>query len=60
LNELEINLKETNPQEFFGNHSKNLEIIKNHFSKLKIVARGSTIKAYGEDKLLNNFQKKNR
>jgi len=58
LNELEINLKETNPQEFFGNHSKNLEIIKNHFSKLKIVARGSTIKAYGEDKLLHNFQKK--
>ena len=58
MNELEINLKETNPQEFFGNHSKNLEIIKNHFSKLKIVARGSTIKAYGEDKLLHNFQKK--
>jgi len=58
LNELEINLKETNPQEFFGNHSKNLEIIKNHFSKLKIVARGSTIKAYGEDELLHNFQTK--
>ena len=58
MNELEINLKETNPQEFFGNHSKNLEIIKNHFSKLKIVARGSTIKAYGEDELLHNFQTK--
>lgn len=58
MNELEINLKETNPQEFFGNHSKNLEIIKNHFSKLKIVARGSTIKAYGEDELLHNFQNK--
>ena len=58
MNELEINLKETNPQEFFGNHSKNLEIIKNHFSKLKIVARGSTIKAYGEVELLHNFQTK--
>ena len=58
MNELEINLKETNPQEFFGNHSKNLEIIKNHFSKLKIVARGSTIKAYGEDELLHIFQTK--
>jgi|TARA_B100001741_G_scaffold313586_1_gene320464 phosphate starvation-inducible PhoH-like protein len=58
LNELEINLKEINPQEFFGNQNKNLEKIKNHFPKLKIVARGLTIKAYGENKLLNKFQNK--
>ena len=58
MNELEINLKEINPQEFFGNQNKNLEKIKNHFPKLKIVARGLTIKAYGENKLLNKFQNK--
>ena len=58
MNELEINLKEINPQEFFGNHNKNLEKIKNHFPKLKIVARGLTIKAYGENKLLGKFQNK--
>ena len=58
MNELEIDLKEINPQEFFGNHNKNLEKIKNHFPKLKIVARGLTIKAYGENKLLGKFQNK--
>ena len=58
MNELEIDLKEINPQEFFGNHNKNLEKIKNHFPKLKIVARGLKIKAYGENKLLGKFQNK--
>ena len=58
MNELEINLKETNPQEFFGNHNKNLNVIKDYFPKLKIVARGTTIKAYGEEKLLVTFQSK--
>lgn len=50
MNELEIILSEINPQEFFGIQNINLELLKSHFPKLKIVARGNKIKAFGEKK----------
>jgi phosphate starvation-inducible PhoH-like protein len=58
LNELEIILSEINPQEFFGIQNINLELLKSHFPKLKIVARGNKIKAFGEKKILDKFQNK--
>jgi phosphate starvation-inducible PhoH-like protein len=52
LNELIIDLSESNPIEFFGVKNKNLTFLKSHFPKLKIVARGSTMKIYGDEEQL--------
>jgi phosphate starvation-inducible PhoH-like protein len=58
LNELSIELTDINPREFFGQHQETITLIKAHFVKLKIVARGNVIKAYGEEAQLNDFQEK--
>lgn len=58
MNELEIILSEINPQEFFGIQNINLELLKSHFPKLKIVARGNKIKAFGEKNILDKFKYK--
>lgn len=58
MNELIIELTEINPGEFFGNQNSNINLLKNHFPKLKIVARGSKIKAYGDDDVLEEFDKR--
>ena len=58
MNELEITLTDINPQEFFGNENKNLELLKFYFPKLKIIGRGNKIIAFGETNLLNKFKNK--
>ena len=58
MNERLIELIEVNPSELFGVNGKYLQIIKKHFPKLKIVARGSVIKAYGEAEVLDEFEKR--
>jgi phosphate starvation-inducible PhoH-like protein len=58
LNERLIELTEVNPSDLFGVNNRYLEIIKKHFPKLKIVARGSRIKAYGEAEVLDEFEKR--
>jgi phosphate starvation-inducible PhoH-like protein len=58
LNELSIELTDINPREFFGQNQETITLIKAHFVKLKIVARGNVIKAYGEEAQLNDFQEK--
>tara|TARA_B110000444_G_C18850594_1_gene605257 strand:- start:3041 stop:3985 length:945 start_codon:yes stop_codon:yes gene_type:complete len=58
LNELEITLSDINPQEFFGNENKNLELLKFYFPKLKVIGRGNKIIAFGEPSLLNKFKNK--
>ncbi len=58
MNERHIEISEVNPSEIFGVHNQNLEIIKKYFPKLKIVARGARIKAYGEKDILDVFEKK--
>jgi phosphate starvation-inducible PhoH-like protein len=58
LNELIIDLSESNPIEFFGVKNKNLAFLKSHFPKLKIVARGSTMKIYGDEEQLGEFDKR--
>ena len=57
MNELEIILSEINPQDFFGTKNVNLELLESYFPKLKIVARGNKIKAYGENSILNEFKR---
>ena len=56
MNEREIILSEISPQEFFGNQNSNLELLKSCFPKLKIIARGNKIRAYGEIGILDEFE----
>lgn len=58
MNEIKIELSEVNPREFFGQQNVHIDQIKSYFPKLKIVARGSTLKAYGEETLLDEFDKR--
>jgi len=58
LNELIIELTEVSPREFFGLQNANIDLLKKFFPKLKIVARGSKIKAYGDEEILEEFDKR--
>jgi phosphate starvation-inducible PhoH-like protein len=58
LNEIKIDLTEVNPREFFGEQNVHIDQIKSFYPKLKIVARGNTIKAFGETALLEQFEHK--
>jgi len=58
LNELILELEEITPKEFFGAQNANIKILKQYFPKLKIVARGNKIKAYGDEDLLEEFDRR--
>ncbi len=58
MNELVIELLEIAPKDFFGEQNTNIELLKKYFPKLKIVARGNKIKAYGDDDLLEEFDRR--
>jgi len=58
LNELTLELTEISPREFFGLENENIDLLRKYFPKLKIVARGSKIKVYGDDELLDEFDKR--
>jgi phosphate starvation-inducible PhoH-like protein len=56
LNDIKIELNNINPQDFFGDQNIHLNKLKSHFPKLKLVARGNFIRAYGEPKILKEFK----
>jgi len=58
LNEIIIELSEISPREFFGQQNQNIELLKRYFPKLKIVARGNRITAYGDEELLEEFDRR--
>lgn len=58
MNELTIELTEINPREFFGQQNTNIQLLKKYFPKLKIVARGNKITAFGEEVLLEEFDRR--
>ncbi|MBO0340583.1 MAG: PhoH family protein [Bacteroidota bacterium] len=58
MNELIIELTEISPQEFFGQQNANIELLKKYFPKLKIVARGNKVKVFGDEELLEEFDKR--
>jgi len=58
LNELVLELTEISPREFFGQQNENIDLLKKYFPKLKIVARGNKIKVYGDESLLEEFDKR--
>ena len=57
MNEIKIEFKEINPQSFFDN-GQTLSKIKETFPKLKLVFRGSFVKAYGDKSELKIFKNK--
>jgi phosphate starvation-inducible PhoH-like protein len=56
LNERIIELIDIAPKEFWGAQDTHLETIKKYYPKLKIVARGTTLKAFGEKEILDEFE----
>ena len=58
MNELILELKQISPNEFFGPQNKNIKLLNGYFPKLKIVARGNKITAYGDKSLLDEFDKR--
>ena len=58
MNEIILELTEISPREFFGQQNENIDLLKKYFPKLKIVARGSKIKAYGDEELLEEFERR--
>ncbi|HBR53859.1 MAG TPA: PhoH family protein [Flavobacteriaceae bacterium] len=58
MNELIIELTEISPRDFFGLQNANIDLLKKYFPKLKLVARGSKLKAYGDEEVLEEFDKR--
>ena len=58
MNDIKIDLSEVNQQEFFGDQNTNIAKLRTYFPKIKIVARGNTLKAYGEEAVLTEFSKR--
>ncbi|HLT51502.1 MAG TPA: PhoH family protein [Arenibacter sp.] len=58
MNELIIELTDIGPREFFGQNNENIDLLKKHFPKLKIVARGNKIKVFGDEKQLDEFDRR--
>ena len=56
LNDIKIDLNNINPQEFFGDQNINLNKLRSSFPKLKLVARGNLLRAYGDPQVLNQFK----
>jgi len=57
LNDIKIELKDINPQDFFGDQDIHLNKLRSYFPKLKIIARGNLLKAYGEPQILEDFKR---
>jgi len=58
LNERLIELVDISPNDLFGPRNANVAILKKLFPKLKIIARGNKLKAFGEPEILDEFEKK--
>ena len=58
MNERIIELTEINPSDLFGTQNSNVDILRKYYPKLKIVARGTSLKIYGEPIILDEFEKR--
>ena len=56
MQEKVIKIEGVDPKDFFGPQSRNIKVLKNNFPNLKIVARGSQIKAYGKSEDLSELE----
>jgi len=58
LNERIIELSEISPKEFWGPQDIHLDVLKKLYPRVKIIARGSLLKIYGEEEVLDEFERK--
>ncbi len=58
MNELKITLESVNPAVLWGPNNEYFELVKRSFPKLKVVARGSELKALGDEQELILFNEK--
>tara|TARA_R110000850_G_scaffold109659_1_gene222734 strand:- start:4415 stop:5368 length:954 start_codon:yes stop_codon:yes gene_type:complete len=58
LNELILEITEISPSELFGQQNSNINLLKKYYPKLKIVARGNRLTVFGDEDLLEEFDKK--
>jgi phosphate starvation-inducible PhoH-like protein len=58
LNERIIELSEISPKEFWGPQDIHLDLLKKLYPKMKIIARGAVVKIYGENEILDEFEKR--
>ncbi len=58
MNERLIELTDINPSDLFGARNSNVAILKKYYPKLKIIARGTKLKAFGEPDILDEFEKR--
>lgn len=58
MNELQLTLESVDPAHFWGTNNEHYELLKRAFPKLKIVARGSEVKALGDAQELSSFENK--
>jgi len=58
MNEKIITLDSIEPVEIYGVNDVKLNVIKKHFPKLKLVARGYSLKVLGDAKEIDRFEKK--
>ena len=58
MSERIISIETYNPLEIYGVNDVHLNLVKKQFPKLKIVARGDIVKAFGEEEELTSFENK--
>lgn len=58
MNELNLTLENVNPVVIWGTNNEYFEIIKKHFPKIKLVARGTDLKVLGDESEITNFNLK--
>jgi phosphate starvation-inducible PhoH-like protein len=58
MTEKTISIDSINPLEIFGVNDTNLDLLKIHFPKLKVIARGSEIKIIGDEDQIIQFDRK--
>lgn len=58
MNELNLTLENVSPVLIWGPNNEYFEIIKKHFPKIKIVARGTELKVLGDEAEINHFNLK--
>ncbi len=55
MNEIILELNDVSARDFFGHQNAHIDLSKKYYPKLKIVARGNRIAAYGDEEILETF-----
>ncbi len=58
MTEKTISIESINPLEIFGVNDANLDLLKSHFPKLKVIARGTEVKVIGNEREIHEFERK--